>query len=64
VEQDLLRVVPPEYLYHAHHWLILHGRYICTARSPKCDTCPISDICLKNGIDPSTDGESGERFPR
>ncbi len=52
VEQDLLRVVPPEYLRHAHHWLILQGRYICTARNPKCDTCLISDICPKNGVAP------------
>ena len=45
VEEDLLRVVPPQYLMHAHHWLILHGRYICKARKPECWRCLISDIC-------------------
>jgi endonuclease III len=46
VEEDLLRVVPPEYLMHAHHWLILHGRYVCKARKPECWRCIINDICL------------------
>jgi endonuclease-3 len=45
VEQRLLASVPPDYLQHAHHWLILHGRYICTARRPDCPHCPIADIC-------------------
>ncbi|MBV8446611.1 MAG: endonuclease III [Hyphomicrobiales bacterium] len=45
VEQGLERVVPPLYRRHAHHWLILHGRYICVARAPKCPICPIADIC-------------------
>jgi endonuclease-3 len=45
VEERLLRVVPAEYLKDAHHWLILHGRYVCTARSPKCGQCVISDLC-------------------
>ncbi len=45
VEEDLLRVVPKEYLLHAHHWLILHGRYLCKARKPECWRCLISDIC-------------------
>lgn len=45
VEADLLRVVPPEYALHAHHWLILHGRYVCTARNPRCETCVVSDLC-------------------
>ncbi len=45
VEQKLLKFVPPEYLLHAHHWLILHGRYVCTARAPKCDECLIADLC-------------------
>ncbi|HEY8195271.1 MAG TPA: endonuclease III [Hyphomicrobium sp.] len=45
VEADLLRVVPPEYALHAHHWLILHGRYICKARKPECWKCLINDIC-------------------
>ena len=45
VEQALLRRVPNEYLLNAHHWLILHGRYVCVARKPKCPQCPISDLC-------------------
>ncbi|MBY0560752.1 endonuclease III [Hyphomicrobium sp.] len=46
VEEDLLRVVPPEYLMHAHHWLILHGRYVCKARKPECWRCIVNDLCL------------------
>jgi endonuclease-3 len=45
VERQLFQVVPPEKLVRAHHWLILHGRYICTAQRPKCDVCPVSDLC-------------------
>ncbi|HMF66930.1 MAG TPA: endonuclease III, partial [Phyllobacterium sp.] len=45
VEARLMKVIPAEYLYHAHHWLILHGRYICKARKPECPSCVIADIC-------------------
>ena len=45
VEDKLLKVVPKEYQHDAHHWLILHGRYICIARKPKCPECPINDLC-------------------
>lgn len=45
VEQRLLAVVPPAYAVEAHHWLILHGRYVCTARSPACRVCAISSVC-------------------
>lgn len=45
VENRLVRLVPKEYLLDAHHWLILHGRYICTARKPKCGACIIEDLC-------------------
>jgi endonuclease III len=45
VEMQLERVVPPRYQLHAHHWLILHGRYTCLARRPRCDVCLISDLC-------------------
>jgi len=40
-----LKVIPPEYLRHAHHWLILHGRYICKARKPECWRCIVSETC-------------------
>ena len=45
VEDRLLKFAPPEYLKDAHHWLILHGRYICTARKPGCPECLIRDLC-------------------
>lgn len=45
VEQKLLKVVPEEFAMHAHHWLILHGRYTCVARKPKCGACPVFDLC-------------------
>ncbi|MGE0407695.1 MAG: endonuclease III, partial [Amphiplicatus sp.] len=46
VEKGLEKITPPEFLQNAHHWLILHGRYICLARTPKCVICPVADICL------------------
>lgn len=45
VEEVLLRVVPREFLRHAHHWLVLHGRYVCTALKPRCSDCPIRELC-------------------
>ncbi|WP_432698524.1 endonuclease III [Marinobacterium sp. YM272] len=45
VEKKLLRFVPKEFLHDAHHWLILHGRYVCTARKPRCGACTIEDLC-------------------
>ena len=45
VEKNLLKFVPQEYLLDAHHWLILHGRYTCVARKPKCGSCVIEDLC-------------------
>jgi endonuclease III len=45
VEDQLMRIVPKKWLKHAHHWLVLHGRYVCTARAPKCPTCPVRDLC-------------------
>ena len=45
VEERLLRFVPEPYRMHAHHWLILHGRYVCKARKPDCPRCPINDLC-------------------
>ncbi len=46
VETQLMRITPKEYLHGAHHWLILHGRYMCLARKPECPRCVIADICL------------------
>lgn len=48
VEKSLLERIPSRYMEHAHHWLILHGRYVCTARNPKCQECIISDLCAHN----------------
>lgn len=45
VERALLKNIAPEFIHNAHHWLILHGRYVCTARSPKCGSCIIQDLC-------------------
>jgi len=45
VELNLVRVIPPEFMLHAHHWLILHGRYTCVARKPRCEVCLINDLC-------------------
>lgn len=45
VEKKLLKVIPDQYLKNAHHWLVLHGRYVCIARKPKCSTCLIADLC-------------------
>jgi len=49
VEQKLLKFTPPEFRLHAHHWLILHGRYVCVARTPKCAECLIRDLCEFRG---------------
>ena len=49
VEAILLKIIPEEFLYHAHHWLILHGRYTCVARKPKCEQCIIADLCQVEG---------------
>ncbi|MDA4845178.1 endonuclease III [Hoeflea poritis] len=45
VEQNLLRTIPEAYLQHGHHWLILHGRYVCKARKPDCAACVVADLC-------------------
>lgn len=49
VEQKLLRVTPDEFKKDAHHWLILHGRYICKARKPECERCIVADLCAFKG---------------
>lgn len=48
VEKSLLERIPKKYLYNAHHWILLHGRYVCTAKKPKCEQCIICDLCKKN----------------
>jgi len=55
VELNLLKVTPPEYAMHAHNWLILHGRYTCIARKPKCYNCAISRICKFKDKTPTAD---------
>ena len=50
VEMELMRNIPSGDVADAHHWLLLHGRYVCTSRSPHCDKCPFSDICPKKGV--------------
>ena len=48
VEQSLLTRIPAEYMQNAHHWILLHGRYVCTAKNAKCEECVINDLCKKN----------------
>jgi endonuclease-3 len=55
VERRLLRLIPPEYLQHAHHWLILHGRYVCKAVRPDCPNCLIADLCEYRSKTPASD---------
>jgi endonuclease-3 len=56
VEQKLLKLVPKEFLHDAHHWLILHGRYTCVARTPKCWNCLIADLCEYKSKTPAPPG--------
>jgi endonuclease-3 len=63
VEDHLVKVVPPEYAHDAHHWLILHGRYTCIARKPKCPECVILDLCeFKEKTPPETKPEKRSIF--
>ena len=48
IEKSLLERIPVEFMQNAHHWILLHGRYVCTARNPHCQDCLICDICKKN----------------
>ena len=54
VEDELLAVVPLHQRPAAHHWLILHGRYVCTARAPQCGTCPLAALCPQMGVNVKT----------
>jgi endonuclease III len=60
VEQKLMKFVPPEFLQHAHHWLILHGRYVCKARRPECPKCLIEDLCEYKAKTREEQGASGK----
>jgi len=51
VERELMRIIPKPWLTRAHHWLILHGRYVCVARKPKCDICIVRDLCPRIGVE-------------
>jgi len=55
VEDTLVKVIPANYLYNAHHWLILHGRYVCKARKPDCPQCVIRDLCRFKDKTPDSD---------
>ena len=57
VEDALLRSVPDDFRRGAHHWLILHGRYVCTARRPRCGACLIEDLCEFDGKDRARAGK-------
>jgi len=61
VEDALLKRVPAEFLQDAHHWLILHGRYVCKARAPACPTCPIADLCDYRHKTPAQDAAKPAR---
>ncbi len=50
VEHDLTAIVPGPYLTRAHHWLILHGRYVCVARTPRCEICTVADLCPSRAL--------------
>jgi endonuclease-3 len=51
VERDLLKIIPERFRREAHHWLLLHGRYVCIARKPCCADCCLEDFCPKNGVE-------------
>jgi endonuclease III len=62
VEDRLIKVIPPEFQHDAHHWLILHGRYVCVARKPKCPECLIRDLCeYKAKTKPEELGTNGRK---
>jgi len=64
VEQKLLKTVPKAYLRDCHHWLILHGRYVCKARKPECWRCPIADLCDWKPKTPAPESATPAREPR
>ena len=58
VERQLKAVIPARWLQRAHHWLILHGRYVCVARNPRCAACPVADLCPSRAVAPPTRGKA------
>jgi endonuclease-3 len=64
VEDRLVAVTPDEFKLHAHHWLILHGRYVCKARKPDCPTCLIADLCEYPAKTPPADAPKGPDRPK
>jgi endonuclease-3 len=64
VEQRLLKLVPEEFRLHAHHWLILHGRYVCVARKPQCPACIIRDLCEYKAKTPEPEAAPAGRSAR
>jgi endonuclease-3 len=65
VEEALLKHTAPQFLHHAHHWLLLHGRYVCKARSPQCPQCLIADLCeFKGKTAPQSEAKSTSRRAR
>ena len=63
VEDKLMKAVPAEYRQHAHHWLILHGRYVCKARKPDCPQCVIRDLCRYRSKTPAERTVTIRDFP-
>jgi endonuclease-3 len=63
VETGLLKAIPAKYLRHAHHWLILHGRYVCQARRPRCDVCIVADLCSSPDKRPRHEGDGAPPAP-
>ena len=64
VEQRLLKLVPEQFRLHAHHWLILHGRYVCVARKPQCPACIIRDLCEYKAKTPQPEAAPAGRSTR
>jgi endonuclease-3 len=64
VEEALLRVIPERFLLHAHHWLILHGRYVCKARKPLCAACILADLCPFEPKSPDARDDRGKTARR
>lgn len=61
VEDGIMARTPARYRRHAHHWLILHGRYVCVARRPRCFACPVADLCDFNDKTPLPEAETGRQ---